>query len=100
MSLVPGFPGLIHRHGIDVLVGWEGKESTCHRDDRLKCKYRRNADMGDLRKIGDSVLQGSDDASTSKKLPLSRRQHVPLNHRTPPAQRHYVTTQKFNALAL
>jgi hypothetical protein len=95
MSLVPGFPDLIHRQCIYVLVGWEEKESTCQQDHQFKCKNRINVDMRDLRKIGESVLQGSDDASTGKMLPLFQRQHVPLNHRTPPAQRHYVTNQKF-----
>jgi len=95
MSLVPGFSDLIHRHCIDVLVGLEEKESTCHHDFPLKCQHRINVDMRDLRKIGESTLQGSDDASTGKKLPLFRRQHVPLNHRIPPAQRHDVTTHRF-----
>jgi hypothetical protein len=66
MSLVPGLHD-IHRH---VFLGWEGKESTCHHDHQLKFN-QKNVDMRDLRKIGDSILQGSDDASTGKKLPLS-----------------------------
>jgi len=95
MSLVPGLPDLIHRHGIDVLVGWEEKETTCHQDNQLKCKHRWNVVKRDVRKIGESIFQGSDEASTGKRLPLLWRQRVPLNHRTPLAQRHYVTTQKF-----
>ena len=88
MSLVQGFPDLIHRQRIDVLVASVGKESTCHQDHQLKCKYRRHVDKRDLRKIGDSNHQGSDDAFTGKKLPLFRRQHILLNHRIPPAHRH------------
>jgi len=54
----PGLPDLIHRHCIDVLVGWEGKETTRHQDHQLKCKHRRNVDKRDVRKIGESILQG------------------------------------------
>ena len=50
MSLVPGLPDLIHRHCIDVLVGWEEMELTCRKDHQLKYKHRINVDKRNLRK--------------------------------------------------